>query len=190
LAGASWGWFDADLRFEGERDYELRQHAVVATFGRRFGWGLSLRLAAGAIVDGEMIGEGLEYDVEPGWTGAIALGKQWIGGPGELPFLTTTLQFGMSGARTRRGEDTNSLTTADLRLGVLGGVTLFDAWSPYAVVRGFGGPVRWRDMTGSDRHHYSIGVGSRIGLPGRIDLLVEGNFLGERSVSAGFTVSF
>jgi hypothetical protein len=196
LVGAGYGIFDADLRFDGEDDYELWQHAVVASFGRRFAGDFSLRLAVGAVLGGELEGQGREYAVLPGWTASLAGAKRWFGRSDEVPFLTTTLAFSMSGARTeeRGGSgEVESLLAMDARLGVLFGITLWETWSPYLALRGFGGPVQWRqlgrDRTGSDRHHYAIGAGSSVAL-GRVELLLDVTVLGERSISVGASASF
>jgi hypothetical protein len=45
-----------------------------------------------------------------------------------------------------------------------------------------------RDETGGDTHHYTVGAGASVRLPGRIDLFVEGSPLGERSFSLGLGI--
>jgi hypothetical protein len=169
---------------------------VVASFGRRFGSGWSAHVAAGAVLGGGLEGEGHEYDVLPGWTASLSGAKRWFGRGDEVPFLTSTLAFAMSGATTEeRGgsRERESLTAADLRLGLLFGITLFDAWSPYLAGRVFGGPVSWRqlgrDRTGTDRRHYALGLGSSVTL-GRFELLADVAVLGERGVSVAVSAAF
>jgi hypothetical protein len=196
MVGAAYGHFEADLRFDGESNYELVQDAVVASFGRRLADGFSLRIAAGVIVGGSLEGEGRTYDVEPGWTLSFSAARQWFGRSDETPFLTTALSLSASRARTVEagtGEE-EALGASDLRLSVLFGYTFGYTFSPYLVARAFGGPVSFkqdgRDRTGSDRHHYALGLGSSVSLFDRLDLLVDATFFGERSLSAGASVAF
>jgi hypothetical protein len=71
---------------------------------------------------------------------------------------------------------------------------LWKTWSPYAIIRGFGGPVSFRqagrDRTGSDKYHYALGVGSAVGLPWGLQAGVELTLLGERTLSAGVLLAF
>jgi hypothetical protein len=73
------------------------------------------------------------------------------------------------------------------------GVTLANRVSPYVMARGFGGPVKWqldgRDITGTDQHHYQLGVGSSISLPFHMSALVDASLLGERSLSLGVALA-
>jgi hypothetical protein len=82
----------------------------------------------------------------------------------------------------------------DLRLGAVVGTTFFDRLSPYALGRVFGGPVYWRyqgaAVTGTDTHHYQLGAGLALMLARRLDIFAEAVPLGERSLSAGASVSF
>jgi hypothetical protein len=192
----AYGVFDADLRFDGEDDYELWQHAVVASFGRRFTGGWSVRLSGGVLIGGGLEGEGRQYDVLPGWTASLGGAKRWFGRSDEVPFLTTTLAFSMSGTETEERQGTRereSLTAADLRLGLLFGMTFWETWTPYLAARVFAGPVQWRqlgrDRTGSDRNHYALGVGSSVAI-GRFELLADVSVLGERGVSVGASAAF
>ena len=45
-------------------------------------------------------------------------------------------------------------------------------------------------MTGTDVHHYQLGVGLAAGLPAHLSLYVEGAPLGERAISGGLGFNF
>jgi hypothetical protein len=166
------------------------------TFGRRFGERFTLSLAAGAILDGELRGQGSVYDIGPGFLASLTAAYRLLGGPGKNPFLTLTLGYGMSFSETHEiggAREDERLMAADTRLGALFGVTLFDFWSPYLAARIFGGPVNWQrrgeDRTGSDRHHYAIGLGSSFAVAPTLSIVLEAIPLGERTYGAGFSLS-
>ncbi len=168
----------------------------MVTFGRRFGDRFTLLLTTGAVLEGELSGEGHTYDIAPGFLASLTGAYRVLGGPGKLGFATVTLGYGMSFAKTREvggAREHESLSASDARLGALGGVTLFDALSPYAAARLFGGPVSWhqlgRDRTGSDRHHYALGFGASLAVAPSLSLSAEAILLGERTLSAGFSLS-
>jgi len=194
LVGAAYGLNEPALRFDGESDYDVVQHAIVASLGYRLSARTSLRLAAGTIFAGEMEGENRRYELGAGYTASLSGAHQWFGRSDELPFLTTTLALGVSSVETReqpRGEE-QRMTSTDLRLGLLFGMTFAEVVSPYAVARAFGGPVKWRqngrERSGSDRRHYALGLGASAAL-GRVEFLAETTLLGEKSVSVGFGFS-
>jgi hypothetical protein len=196
-AGASISTTRADIRFDGEADYELEQHAVAASFGRRFGERTTVRLSLGAIVGGELLGEGRAYRIGPGWLLGVSGAHRLFGLPEHAHFVTLGLSFGAASSATEEiggAGESERISASDLRVSVLGGVTLWRTWSPYAVVRGFGGPVSFRqlgrDRTGSDVHHYAIGAGSAVGLPFGLQGAVEYTALGERTLSAGLVLAF
>jgi len=196
MLGVAYGHFEADLRFDGESDYELAQDALVASLGYRLSHGFSLRVSAGTILDGSLRGEGRSYDVEPGWTMSFSAARQWFGRSDETPFLTTALSLSASRARTIEvGTGVEEpLGASDVRISVLAGYTFGDTWSPFFVARAFGGPVSFRqdgrERTGTDRHHYALGLGSGLSLFERLELLVDATVLGEKSLSAGASVAF
>jgi hypothetical protein len=136
---------------------------VTASVGRRFGERSVLRLTAGAILGGELAGEGFDYELGTGWVAGISGAHRMFGLPEQPQFVTLTLSFGASSApiRERQSGESDRLAASDLRFGLLAGATLWKLWSPYALARVFGGPVTFRqgerDRTGSDRHHYASG---------------------------------
>lgn len=204
-AGLSYGYFVADLRFDGEANYTLTQHTLAASVGRQLGDAFSLNLSAGAILDGQLEGENSTHDVSPGWLVGAQLSRRWIGGNTRTPapFLMTSLGLGFSMTKTERSDltqppaDSVTLTASDLRLGVMFGISMWDGFAPYLATRAFLGPVSWTrggsSSVGSDRHHYTLGGGLAWNVTrgtGGISLLVDGSFLGERSVSGGTSISF
>jgi hypothetical protein len=156
---------------------------------------LTLTLSGGAVLDGELDGGGVRYDVTPGWLAAVTVARQWLAGGKDDFFLTTSLTVGFSSAHTESPSGTRTgLTAQDTRIGVLFGRTFAGIWSPYVVGRVFGGPVHWNidgtDVVGSDRHHYAIGLGGSITVRSSLDLVAEGAFFGERSFVLGASYAF
>jgi hypothetical protein len=189
--GAAIGTTRASIRFDGESDYELEQHAFAASIGRRLGERTVVRLSAGAIFGGELRGEGRGYELGPGWLFSVSGAQRLFGLPERAEFVTLSLAFGASSTATEQwgGGAQERLSASDLRVGLIAGVTLWRTLSPYALVRGFGGPIAFRqagrDRIGSDRHHFALGAGSAVALPAGAQLAVEAALLGERSLTAG-----
>jgi hypothetical protein len=155
---------------------------------------LTLTLSGGALLDGELDGGGVRYDVSPGWLAAVTVARQWVGGGKNDFFLTTSLTVGFSSTHTESPAGVRTgLTAQDTRLGVIFGRTFAGIWNPYVVGRVFGGPVHWSidgtDVVGGDRHHYTIGLGGSLALGSSVDLVAEGMFFGERSFVLGMTYS-
>lgn len=46
------------------------------------------------------------------------------------------------------------------------------------------------DVTGTDVHHYALGIGGNIAVAQGFDIFAEEAYLGERSLSAGASLSF
>ncbi len=81
----------------------------------------------------------------------------------------------------------------DLRVGLaVGRTALQGRLTGYLAARAFGGPVSWRrggdDVVGSDRYHYTVGVGASVRIPGVLDVGLEALPLGERSATLSVTV--
>ena len=191
--GASFGAFTSELRFDDESEPSITETSLVASGGYRWGAGWSVRLAAGAVLGGSLELGGSTYDVEPGWL--VAAGVSRIFTFAGRWFVSGSVTAGVSSTSTRAdapGAMDASLTAGDVRLGVIAGVTLWERLSPYVLARAFGGPVMWTlggaDITGSDQHHYQLGVGASASLPWwNLSVLVDGSLLGERALSLGIS---
>lgn len=161
---------------------------MVASGGYRWGQGWSARLAAGAVLGGSLAHDGRTHDVGTGWLVAASLARSvTFAGRG---FVAGSVTAGVSSTSTEEGAGMSErLTAGDVRLGVLAGVTLWERLSPYALARAFGGPVMWTldgdDITGTDQHHYQLGLGVNASLPWDLSALVDVSLLGERAVSIG-----
>jgi hypothetical protein len=154
-------------------------------------------LSGGATFGGWLEGEGRLYEVGPGWLASLTGAVRLLGAPDNLPFVTLTLSFGWTSAATReRGGalEEERISATDARLGVLAGVSLWDVLSPYLVARAFGGPVSFRqrgqDRVGSDKGHYTLGLGATVAIPGGFSLTSEALPLGERTLSIGVSKGF
>jgi hypothetical protein len=138
--------------------------------------------------------------VLPGWEATLSYSRRLLDGHGNWPFLVLGISGGGSGASTRQETlgtppigasppSTSSLYAIDVRAGLLLGKTFWKTLSPYAALRGFGGPVLWEyagsSVTGTDRYHYQVGGGLVTALPRGFDMFVEGVPLGERAITLG-----
>lgn len=191
FVGASFGAFTSELRFDDESEPSITETSLVASGGYRWGDGWSVRLAAGAVLGGSLELGGSTYDVEPGWLVVAGVSRSFTFS--ERWFVSGSVTAGVSSASTRAdapGGMDASLTAGDVRLGVIAGVTLWERLSPYVLARAFAGPVMWtlggEDITGSDQHHYQLGVGASVSLPWwSASVVVDGSLLGERALSIG-----
>jgi hypothetical protein len=79
-------------------------------------------------------------------------------------------------------------------VGAAVGATFFDALTPYAVVRAFGGPIFWHYQgsahIGTDAYHVQLGAGLFWRIARKVDVFVEGVPLGERALLGGASVPF
>ena len=137
----------------------------------------------------------VRFRVLPGWEVTGSYSRRLLDGRGSKPFLLLGISGGASGAATReevpRGPtpSTASLYAFDIRGGLTLGKTFFNALSPYAVLRAFGGPILWnyagKTVLGSDLYHFQLGVGLVTSLPRGFDVFVEGIPAGERALTLG-----
>jgi hypothetical protein len=117
-------------------------------------------------------------------------------GRGAEPFVA--LSSGLAGLWTRTSGAGNAgtadLSALDLSVSATVGKAVLGFLAPYAGAKLFGGPVRWSQggtaVTGSDANHYQVALGLAAALPKGLDLLVEGAFLGQRSVTASLGWAF
>jgi opacity protein-like surface antigen len=149
----------------------------------------------GAILDGRLTVGGVEHDVRPGIAATVTV--SWLALPERAtrPFVLVAGTASVSTATTAAGAGPEvRLTAVDLRATALVGKTFFDRLTPYLAARVFGGPVMWHidgaDVTGGDQHHFAVGAGATLRLPGRLDLYAEAMPLGERSLNVGAGLSF
>ena len=190
--GVGGGGFRSELTFSGSQDVDIQEESVTATVSWHKDPHFGLEGGLGAILDGRLTARGVEHDVEPGF--ALILAGSWlpIFEDGARPFVLFSASASVSTASTDGGAA--RLTAVDLRAGVIAGKTFFQRLTPYLAARVFGGPVFWtlagEDVTGSDQHHYTVGGGATLRLPGGVDLVAEGMALGERSVNVGLGLSF
>ena len=74
----------------------------------------------------------------------------------------------------------------DFKADVSVGWTLGDAWSPYLAVRGFGGPIFWKQNADLD----TLAAGFNLSLVNRVSLYFDGACVGMRGLSGGMSVRF
>jgi hypothetical protein len=178
--------FDAAVRGAQTRSAALLTAAYAPTARLR------LQMSAGAGLDGELRMPNGTHDFAPGPAAAIGVGYRLLG---NKPFLALTGVLSASTTRTRRADDPSVRYTAfDLRIGAALGATFFEALSPYALARVFGGPVLWRyqgeAVTGTDTRHYQLGLGVAWLIAERVNVFVEGVALGERGLTFGASAVF
>jgi hypothetical protein len=190
--GASGVYTSTALRFSGSTRAAETRSALLASVGYQPSRRLNLQVGAGVGLGGRLTLPDGAHDFAPGPT-AVA-GASWRAIDAGAPFLVLTSLLSFSAARTSlAGAPSVAYEALDLRVGVMGGVTLWRVLSPYATARAFGGPVFWRyqgvAVSGTDVHHYQLGAGVALSVAGRLGIFVEGIPLGERAVSAGATVA-
>ncbi len=189
--GASAVYTSTALHFSTGVEGDQTRAAVLASLSRRLSHRWAIETEIGAAFGGELRMPDGSYKFSPGPTAALGASYRVVDG---RPFLLATSLLSLSGARTERegsGERAN-YEAYNLRLGALFGTTLFDALSPYAVARVFGGPVFWRyrgaSVTGTDTSHFQLGAGLVLDLGRSIQAFAEGIPLGERAVSGGLAL--
>jgi len=180
--GATFGAFRTTLLFSDGTTPRLEQLAVSASLEYRVSDRITLVGAGGALIRGQLGGA----PTTPGAVGSLAISMLVLEQGTWSPFLQVSGSLALS---TMRAADTNYVAI-DFRAGLAAGWTLFDRFTPYAVVRAFGGPVFYGSATGTDAYHVQLGAGFVVGLPLGLDLSAEIIPLGEQRVTAGLGVSF
>jgi hypothetical protein len=190
----SGGALSTSLLFDSKGTTDLREQVVVGSVGRRFGDTLSLRVGGGVVTSGRIADLGRHYDLEPGWLTSVTVAREWLGASGHGWFVSTALTIGVAGTRTTREGQSTSLLAQDNRIGAVIGRTVGGVYSPYAVLRAFGGPVYWRRdgerVVGGDLHHYALGAGGSFTIAGSLDVVGELTFVGEKTFTLGVSESF
>jgi len=164
----------------------LEQTAVMASFEYRLSPRWTLSASGGGVVAGRLVPS--EGAISFGAGAAASLGASWLAvePEGLRPFVMLTGSLAFS----RVAIAPSSYTAADVRLGVVAGYTLLERFTPYLTARAFGGPVFWREQQATDLHHYQVGAGLAVGLPGGFDLSAEVVPLGEQRLTGGVGFSF
>jgi hypothetical protein len=140
----------------------------------------------------------LRFLILPGWELTISYSRRLLDGRGKLPFLIFGVSGGASGAWTELERVASPPATPfyafDIRASLIVGKTFWNTLSPYALVRGFGGPIVWKydgnTEIGSDVYHFQVGAGLVTALSHGVDVFVEGVPLGERAVTLGAGKTF
>ena len=198
------GHYALDLRFQpGGYEPTLETDAFSASLTRVFAAGWALTASGGGVLSGTMGGDAADsrqYDVRPGFVGALRVTRPLRQENGSLPFITTDVTVSYTRFTTELVTTDPGLATSgrfsawDFMLGVTMGYTVGGFWQPYIAPRFFGGPIHWddgaEDRTGSDRHHYQLGLGSAFILPGGTTLFVDGSPVGARGITAGLVYAF
>ena len=191
------GHASSTLVFEGTTRVAMDRRAVLATYERRVSSKWTVQLAAGAIATGWLRENGNVYEFGPGWSAGISTSYRALDGRGAKPFLLLGGTLAFAGASTQAVNPDGpkiGYLAGDLRLSVVVGKTFFQALSPYAVVRGFGGPIWWQiasaDVLGTDAYKFQVGAGLAVAMPWGLDAFIEGVPLGEKALSTGLGVSF
>lgn len=180
------------LRFSGSLYAEQVRGAVLASLAYLPTPRLVLQLGAGAALGGSLTAPDGKHTFSPGPIAALGLDYRAFDDGRYFLVLTSGLSF--TAAQTQRSDDpTVGYEALDLRIGAQLGVQLANIVRPYVVTRAFGGPVFWRNqgkaVTGTDTHHYQVGLGTGVNLTKKLNLFAEGIPFGERAVSAGLGFS-
>ena len=179
------------LRFSGGIHGDQTRDAALAALAYLPTPVLTLQAGAGATFGGSLTLPDGRHDFSPGPTAFV--GASWRVFDADA-FLRLTSLLSFSAARTQlEGEASVGYEAFDLRLGAELGTTLFGVLRPYLPLRAFGGPVYWKyrgdSVTGTDTHHYQVGLGLGAALSRRVGVFAEGIPLGERAVSLGFAAT-
>ncbi|MBK9264627.1 MAG: hypothetical protein IPM54_33185 [Polyangiaceae bacterium] len=191
------GHAESTLRFDGRTNVDIDRRALLATIERRVSEKWTLQAAAGGIVTG-MLKVGQDRHVfGPGWSAGISASYRAVAGSGWKPFVLVGGTLAFAGANTQGVKDDSpnvGYLAGDIRLSIVAGITYMPGINPYAVVRGFGGPIWWqidgKDVVGTDRYKFQVGVGLAVAIPMGFDAFIEYIPAGERALSTGLGYSF
>lgn len=192
--GVGGGYTSTAIRFGDGLTFDETRTVAVATLDYRFTPRWTFELGAGALLDGQLRGQGTEHDFSPGGLAVAGASYRILDADGFRPFVLLSSQISSVFASTRGSTGTAAYDALDFRLGVASGYSIARIVAPYALARAFGGPVFWRfqgqSHTGTDTHHYQLGAGVSFLIAKRIDVFLEGVPLGERALSAGAGAMF
>ncbi len=184
--GASVGLTDTTILFGEGRRAAMKRTAVFGSFAMPVAPRLSFEAALGGLASGELRTPTRAVALGPGLVTALGLTVRAVEGRGRAPLVVVSGTFSSSFVR---GEDARNVEAYDLRATVMVGKTIAEVVTPYALGRGFGGPIwfRWDDgarVQGTDLYKYQLGAGISVATR-HVDLFVEGAPLGERTFAAG-----
>jgi len=176
------------LHFTGSLYADQVRYATLASLAYLPTPRLVLQAGAGVAFGGSLTLPDGKYEFSPGPTGLFGADYRVFDDGRYFLLLTSGLSFAF--ARTHLGSQPSvGYEAFDLRVGAEFGVELGRVFLPYALARGFGGPVFWHHqgeaVDGSDTHHYQFGVGASVRLAKALSVFAEGVPLGERAVSLG-----
>jgi hypothetical protein len=176
------------LRFSGSLYADQVRYATLATVAYLPTPRLVLQAGAGLAFGGSLTLPDGKYEFSPGPTGVLGADYRMFDDGRYFLMLTSGLSFAF--ARTQLGAQPSvGYEAFDMRVGAELGVELARVFRPYALARGFGGPVFWRHrgeaVDGTDTHHYQFGLGASVRLAKTLSVFAEGVPLGERAVSLG-----
>jgi hypothetical protein len=187
------------IAFSGGPDAALDELSLVARLEVLVAPRVTVFAGGGSIVGGRVQVEGTDFDMHPGWLATA--GASWLAltETARRPFVLASVVLGYASVHTTQapqgagpGVDVG-WRAADGRIGLAVGKS-FGAVRPYAVARAFGGPVSWQlggqSITGTDTHHYQLGAGAALTLPGHFDVNVEAVPLGEQALVLGAGYAF
>lgn len=193
-AGASGGAFRSTIVFDGDQNVDIEQSSVSGILGYQLSTRAGLVASAGGILGGT-VNHGTEGDIGSGLVVSLSANYLALYETDTRPFLLGSVTFGHS--RTSAVSDDNmrhDWNAFDMRAGLMVGKTISDQFVPFASARAFAGPVSWKlggeDVVGTDKYHYTLGLGATFRIPGKLDLFAEVLGLGEKSASVGGSVSF
>jgi hypothetical protein len=190
-ASASASYTSTRLRFSGDVHADQTRYTTLAALAYFPTPAWAVQFGAGVSAGGSLELPDGRHSFSAG--PAALLGASWrVYDERVFVVLSSVLSF--SAARTHLGSEPSVAYEAfDLRLGGEVGTTVLKILRPYVPVRVFGGPVYWRyggnSVTGTDTHHYQVGLGVAVRLAPPLNVFAEGIPLGERSLSAGLALA-
>lgn len=191
--GVSGLYTSTSVRFSGGNRADETRAATLASLAWLPSPRLVLQASLGSELGGALTLPSGPYDFSPGLLAALGADYRVFDDGRWFALLTSTLSF--SAARTHREAGPSAAYEAlDLRLGGEVGIDIASVLRPYALARVFGGPIFWRlgdvAVTGTDTHHYQLGVGFGLRLSRSFNAFAEGVPLGERALALGLGAAF
>lgn len=184
--------------FTNDTRLRFRQSAYTLSFVASL-----KKIVLGAAVGPHMGGQAIgvrgtseRWDIRPGVLWALTVGRRLFGTKPAIPYFLIVGTLSGSSTSTRRLSDgeTAGLHAVDTKIDLSLGWTLGEAFSPYLSVRGFGGPVFWRQegasVIGGDLYHVSVACGFNLVLASRVTAWFDGAFVGMRGLGGGVGVRF